>query len=308
MNYCSLEDAYGIKMADAVAKKEERRKAKRCKGPAATFLDLDPDRQQLTKLPDAPVLNPATGLREHVPVEESQGYEPFQDGGHKVSYIGGKQPRLTVPLGSGIDAEKVTYSKFGIDNISSKLRDEAQVVQDGQAGMYDLPGKDVLQNAAAVVTGGKKNFFGADEEDGFADYRPDAKNYLMEPSTAAFASRAYQNPDEGDGRPSAAKLPIPSVKDFWKPLTPAGADTAYFQALPKPGGTFPKTDGNSHETLSRKIDTIMNRLDEMKRGHTISPDQSQTDVLLFVSSGIFVLFMMDLLVRKGSSLRFLGGL
>jgi hypothetical protein len=54
-----------------MARREERRKAKRCKGPPAEYLDLtdkDPDRQQLNKLPIIPAMNPATGLREHVPV------------------------------------------------------------------------------------------------------------------------------------------------------------------------------------------------------------------------------------------------
>jgi len=62
-------------------------------------------------------------------------------------------------------------------------------------------------------------------------------------------------------------------------------------------------DGVSQQSLSRKIDTIMERLDLMNKGPT--PEQNQTDILLFVSSGIFVLFMMDLLVRKGASMKFL---
>lgn len=297
MNYCSLEDAYGtpgsdpMSQSNAVAKKEERRKAKRCKGPPLTFLglDKDPDRQHLEKTPDVPAMNTATGLREHKPVGASQGYEPF------VTYIG-----------QGI--APVESQKFGVQDISSKLRDDMQKDEDTAAGMNTLPELSRARAQLSSVKQTSKLFstFGADPEDGdtFADYHPDAKNFLMEPSTtAAF----YQNPDTGDGAVSAATLPIPSVMDVWKPMTPAGADTAYFQSLPRPGGTYPKADGSSHESLSRKIDTIMARLDDMKRGHMISPDQSQTDVLLFVSSGIFVLFMMDLLVRKGSSLRFLGG-
>ena len=46
----------------------------------------------------------------------------------------------------------------------------------------------------------------------------------------------------------------------------------------------------------------MSRLDDIQRGNT--PEQAQTDILLFVSSGIFVLFLMDLAVRKGGSMRF----
>jgi hypothetical protein len=58
--------------------------------------------------------------------------------------------------------------------------------------------------------------------------------------------------------------------------------------------------------MSKKIDTILSRLDDIQRGP--SAEQSQKEILLFVSSGVFVLFLMDLLVRKGTSLRFLKGL
>jgi len=292
MNYCSLEDAYGapgsdpMSQSNAIAKKEERKKAKRCKGPPLTFLglDKDPDRQHLEKTPDVPAMNTATGLREHVPVGASQGYEPF-----------------AARIGTGI--QDVLSPKHSLDEWLPRTDGDPK----GDAVRDTLP----KLNAAAVQTTPKqtsklfKNFGADPEADSFADYMPDAKNYLMEPSDQGAAF--YQNPDTGDGTVSAATLPIPSVMDVWKPMTPAGSDTAYFQSLPRPGGTYPKADGNSHESLSRKIDTIMSRLDDMKRGHMISPDQSQTDVLLFVSSGIFVLFMMDLLVRKGSSLKFLGG-
>jgi hypothetical protein len=108
------------------------------------------------------------------------------------------------------------------------------------------------------------------------------------------------------GKAGSAGLPTPSVRDVWKPLTPAGANTAFFNALPKPGGTYQKEKPHDEETLSKKIDGIMSRLNAMDR--RASPEQTQTDILLFVSSGVFVLFMMDLLVRKGSSLKFLGGL
>jgi hypothetical protein len=56
--------------------------------------------------------------------------------------------------------------------------------------------------------------------------------------------------------------------------------------------------------ISRKMDQIMARLDELQRGRTggASPEQAQTEILLFISSGVFVLFLMDLLVKKGGRL------
>ena len=79
------------------------------------------------------------------------------------------------------------------------------------------------------------------------------------------------------------------------------AFSAYYSVRYHGDAVFDADTGVSHESLSRKIDTIMERLDSMGKR---SPEQTQTDILLFVSSGIFVLFMMDLLVKKGSKLRF----
>jgi len=152
-------------------------------------------------------------------------------------------------------------------------------------------------NPASLTIGTSSSFFGKDPEEGFANYVPDAKNYLMEPSfTSAF------NLTPG-GQAGSAALPVPSVRDVWKPPAFAGTNTSFFERLPSPGGSTPKQTGLSQETLSRKIDGIMNRLEELTKKST--PEQTQTDILLFVSSGIFILFMMDLLVRKGSSMRFL---
>jgi len=293
MNYSSLEDAFGapgqggITEAGKQARKEERRKAKRCKGPPMEFLGLkDPDRQNLDKAPNVPAMNPRIGLREHVPVDAPDGsLEPFTVPG---------QTKNSGPVGSFednlADQRKYEFTEQRTDG------DE-----EGDEVRNTLPSPKQIMGVMASEGG---SYFGKDPtaDEPFSDYRPDAKNYLMEPS---FVS-AFNQSLPGGGRAganAAAVLPIPSVRDVWKPITPGGANTSFFQKLPRPGGTYPVADGQSQQSLSRKIDTIMERLDLMNRGP--SPEQNQTDILLFVSSGIFVLFMMDLLVRKGSSMKFL---
>jgi len=287
MNYCSLDDAFGIASAGKEARKEERRKAKRCKGPPLTFLDpQDPDRQHLIRPAPVPAMNRATGLTEHVPVDGAQG-------------------------DMDVERELLDQNKFSFitrtdnDPVGNKQRNTlppAATIMSTDAVVPNLP-EDLPMGALPppVAACGSNSFFGKDPDEGFADYVPDAQNYLMEPSfTSAFNKSLL-------GRAgSAAALPTPSVRDVWKPLTPSGANTAFFNVLPKPGGTYQKEKPHDEETLSKKIDGIMSRLNAMDRRS--SPEQTQTDILLFVSSGVFVLFMMDLLVRKGSSLRFLGGI
>jgi hypothetical protein len=272
MNYCSIEDAFGSPGCKAdystkEARREERRKAKRCRGPTMNFLGIkDPDRQHLEKTPMVPAMNSFTGLREHEPVDAPQGEsEPFEN------------------MTDGIESE------LQRQRLSELLpRTDGDPIGDKQRSTLPL---DVAASytpwGASKAASKAKGFFGADPDEGFADYIPDSTTYLLQPSlTSAFQ------------RGSAA-LPIPSVRDVWKPLTPTGVQTSYFESLPRPGGEYP-TQKDSYESLNRKIDRMMSRLDEMQRGNTT--ENSQKEILLFISSGVFVLFLMDLLVKKGGRL------
>ena len=241
MNYCSLEDAFqeeapspgcGSDQATKQARREERRKARRCKGPPATYLDLDPDRQNHTPLPNVNAMNHVTGLREHVPV--------------------------TAPQDEGFVSEIIRVQPASV--------------------------------------GSKKRFFGADPDDGFADYEPDQKDTPSD-FMAAFQPSGVTGP-----------LPSPSMQQEWKPLTASGAQTAFIEHLPPPGGQYApraprvlQRGEMSMEDIMKKMDRIMARLDDT---HTASPEQVTSEIMMFISSGIFVLFLMDLLVKKGSTLRF----
>jgi hypothetical protein len=292
MNYCSLDDAFQT-TGDAPspgcqkdystreARKEERRKARRCKGPAMEFLGLgghnseekDPDRQHLHKPPVIPAMNPATGLREHYPVDAPQGsLEPFlprNDDDPNGDYV-----RSSLPL--------------------------------------NIPGTTESQKPCP----GRKKFFGADPDgDNFADYQPDAKSYQLQPNfLKAFEEAGIAKAGTSDS------LPNPSVNMFWKPLTPSGAQTSFFEHLPPPGGKYynPSTTKNkaysragngvtndseySNDEIMKKLDRLFARLDDMQ---TSSPEQITSELLMFISSGIFVMFLMDLLLKKGSAMRFL---
>jgi hypothetical protein len=108
----------------------------------------------------------------------------------------------------------------------------------------------------------------------------------------------------GTNKSSTPALTIPSVSNFWKPMTPAGADTAFYQALPAPGGLYPTSmtveDGASvitNDALQRRLKKIYERLDELEVGRTSESSSSET--VLFVLSGVFVLFALDLVSKLG---------
>lgn len=270
MNYCALDDAFqtiggapspgcAADYATKMARKEERRKARRCKGPAAEYLDIEDSH---ARAPDVPAMNPAIGMREHAPVTAPQGTtEAFT---HSVE-----------------DQKKPNFDK---DPMYDYMKAEMT--------KHLIPVKAPTSETLRPM----KKYFGMDpDNDTFADYEP--TNETLYPD--------FRKTFEGAGVARAGStLPNPSVNMFWKPLTPAGAQTSFVEHLPPPGGKYYRSPSNgdvSMEQVMKKLDTLFARLDDM---NSSSPEQVTSELLMFISSGIFVLFMMDLLVKKGSKLRF----
>jgi len=280
MEYCTLQDAFpdipspggkGSK-ATKVARREERKKAERCKGPPLTFLNpssgdepvVDPDRPALRPLPETPPMNLKTGLIEHSPVDAPPA-EPFTDA-------------------------------------IAALRSE--VVPSATQALHNTFPKKVSTDKSH-----KPKFFGAnfdeDFSEGFASFTNvigDDPSYRMQTDFAkAFSGEGY------DKATSEEVLPVPSMNNFWKPLTPGGARTSFYKSLPPPGGTIPSSAEQSKssydtEQFFKKLDTIYARLDDLELRNG---ENAQTEVLLFIMSGIFILFSMDLIVRKTGNVRIL---
>ena len=66
-----------------------------------------------------------------------------------------------------------------------------------------------------------------------------------------FSSDFSKSDEKGFEKAGGKSLPIPSVSDTWKPLTPAKNTTAYFDELPTPGGTYPLW--NVYRTQPREL-------------------------------------------------------
>ncbi len=298
MEYCSIDDAFppvgggpantGCKenKAGSAARKEERKKAKRCKGPPLTFLEgsgdaplTDPDRPALIPLPDTPPLNPSTGLIQHAPVDAPPA-EPFQD--------------------MSLEPQAELAASFR----SEQPQPELQALYNNLSEVGNVAGPN------KPLKGTLPKYFGANFDDdaldeGFASFTNvigDDPGYRLSPDfTSAFAGKGVEKASGTD------VLPIPSVRNVWKPLTPSGASTAFFDRLPSPGGDIPIGQTNfmgDKEELFRKLDSIYARLDDLesRRG-----ENAQTETLLFIMSGIFVLFSMDLLVKRTGNIRILNG-
>jgi hypothetical protein len=101
---------------------------------------------------------------------------------------------------------------------------------------------------------------------------------------SAFRERGVQK---------ASATPAPAISDVWKPLTPAGAETAFFNYLPQ---LQPQSEGRGieHDALQRRLKSIYERLDILE---TSKRENSNKEVMLFVMSGVFFLFSLDLITR-----------
>jgi hypothetical protein len=285
MNYCALDDAFqaiggapspGCSMdaASKAARKEERRKARRCKGPAATYLDLDPDRPSVQNHSG---INSATGMTEHVPVTAQYGVSETFASIHKHPHEDQNVPNF--------DKDPL------YDYLQSDMAEHVMKVRTCDTNTCDANSSKPL----------RKSYFGAsveDGDDGFADYIPDEK---VEPTDFR---KAFDH--MGVGRAgSTATLPNASANMYWKPLTQTGAQTAFVQHLPPnalaSNTSFQRDHGSMGEVM-KKIDKLFARLEDMNS--STSPEQATSEIMMFVSSGIFVLFLMDLMVKKGSTMRF----
>jgi hypothetical protein len=85
---------------------------------------------------------------------------------------------------------------------------------------------------------------------------------------------------------------------MWKPMAPAGVHTSFFQGLAPPGGIYPKQTSAMQiqgvDDLKEKMDHIFGRLEALEAERR---QNTQTEVLLFVGSGLALLLSLDILSR-----------
>ena len=181
----------------------------------------------------------------------------------------------------------------------------------------------VLPKASCTFSdSGYPSYFGKGEDDteeGFSSFTNvigDDPNYRLEPdATKSFELRGVDMPG---GSPT---LPVPSVNDVWKPATPTGSYTAFVSSLPLPGGTMPKrrhtdtvykrkqeagdelpgptaaedSETSTRDILLKRIEELQGRLDQLE---ATKRKNSQTEILIFVGTGIFVLASLHLITGR----------
>jgi hypothetical protein len=299
MDGCSLQDAFPggpyaspgctDRGAAEVSRRQEKKKARRCRGPQLAYLDggmnmvgaVPPGGEKIVS--PGPTFDAATGMYEHKPTSQQYNYETFVGAMDDLPEI-----RKDVAGPTALPKGSNTPSFFGASPDDAGTSIVARKTEGFQSG------------AAPFV-----NVIGNEE------------GYRLEPDFAAsFASRGAQKAAGGastagpspvskednyltpTGMMPNSILPVPNVDVFWKENGLAGGQSAFFSSLKAPGG---KPSGTVNEVQAddvpitkkevlSKLDRIFARLDDMESGKS---ENAQTEVLLFILTGLGVIFLMD---------------
>jgi hypothetical protein len=152
----------------------------------------------------------------------------------------------------------------------------------------------------ALSKGNPPSFFGAEpftnpNDDMMAPFNNGTKpnSYMLDSDfTKAFDQTGF-------GRVTGDALPVPELRNRWKPLSEDRVDTA-FTAKPK-GAQFVGLDPSEFAAMKGKIDTLIARLDDIE--NRADGSNPQMEMLSFIMTGLFLMFALDLAVRKSGSMR-----
>lgn len=286
------------------SRRQEKKKARRCRGPQATYLDrgynmvgaidTDPDRPAMKPMDPVPSLNPKTGIYVHQPVTQQYDYETFVGGMDDLPAIRKNvkgQDSLQssdVPSFFGASPDDSTNTILGKNRITEGFKSDVAPfvnVIGNQESYTLLPDFAKTFSATGVqkAAGGSIN----------AGPSPVSKE------TSLLTPSKYM--------PNSI-LPVPNVDVFWKENGLGGGSSSFFSHLRAPGGEPAGKDIDydgagidvpaSRREVLTKLDKIFARLDDMDAAKS---DNAQTEVLLFILTGLGVIFLMDIGCRAASS-------
>lgn len=275
---CSLTEAFPdiTEESGKIARKEERKKAKACKGPALAFLQAqgqDPDRQA-----ERPPPPPDASLASKDYVQK----KALSHGDQKDSYADFKPIRIT---GSEDDDKALSNAMLG-ERVNDVIGQKGRSLPRATSAIQVTdPGKTMYGEPVP-------SYFGKNNDtDSFADFSKlagDNPGYQLEGSDfmTAFSGKGVDKAAGGAGSSGE----VPSLDNVWKPLAPRGL----VPAAPVANGlAYPHDASFNNEekqTLLRKLDVLFARLEELESKRN---DYAHSEVALFILSGLFLMFGME---------------
>ena len=284
MSGCSLHEAFPdtATRSGQKARRDERARAKKCQSPALAFLkatgDLDPDRQALVPLAPAEKL---THADEFAKQKLIQGFSSSTSA--EPQYVGANDSYAAQIMGG--DPATVMGKKVN-DVIGAGSGPASGRAPAAATSASQLPDITRSQDGTPVPS-----YFGKSENQGFADFSKsltDNTGYQI-PGADFLGSFRQSGLDKPSGEQN---LPIPNINSVWKPITPSGTNTSFFDSSGQHDESIFSKD--EKESLLKKLDTLFARLEDLESKKN---QHSHVEVSIFILSGLFLLFGLET-VRK----------
>jgi hypothetical protein len=236
-------------------------------------VDLDPDRQALVPLTPAEKL---TRADEFAKQKLIQGFSSSTSA--EPQYVGANDSYAGQIMGGDPAAVMGKQVNDVIGSASGRKPEAA-------TSASQLPDITRSQDGTPVPS-----YFGKSDMQGFADFSKsltDNTGYQI-PGADFLGSFRQSGLDKASGEQN---LPIPNINSVWKPITPSGTNTSFFDAGQRDDSIFSRDE---KESLLSKLDTLFARLEDLESKKN---EHSHVEVSIFILSGLFLLFGLET-VRK----------
>jgi hypothetical protein len=239
-------------------------------------VDLDPDRQALVPLTPAEKL---TRADEFAKQKLIQGFSSGTSA--EPQYVGANESYAGQIMGG--DPAAVMGKKVNDVIGSGPASGKAPAAATSASQLPDITRS---QDGTPVP-----RYFGKSENQGFADFSKsltDNTGYQI-PGADFLGSFRQSGLDKPSGEQN---LPIPNINSVWKPITPSGTNTSFFDSSAQRDDSIFSKD--EKESLLSKLDTLFARLEDLESKKN---EYSHVEVSIFILSGLFLLFGLET-VRK----------
>jgi hypothetical protein len=105
----------------------------------------------------------------------------------------------------------------------------------------------------------------------------------------------------GFNKATGSELPVPELRSRWKLMSADRIESSAVAPNAKSSGQFAGMGTAEFDAMRTKIDQLMARLDDLEnRAAGANP---QLEVMSFIMTGLFLMFVVDLAVRKSTTMR-----
>ena len=184
---------------------------------------------------------------------------------------------------------------------TSTFLDESTKFLKKPSVLNSLPKPSTLTSFNPLKIGSSSSYFGAEpftnpSEDTLSPFVRNTNNpngYMLENDFAKSFN------EKGLERAAGTELPVPELRHRWKLMSKDGVESS--QIDERNGQKSPQFNSNDLHGLKAKIDELMARIDDLE--NRASGANPQLEVMTFIMTGLFLMFVVDLAVRKSGNMR-----